>query len=133
MYNVNLERDQNYSYGICSMLAYKEISSFNYTSFESNIPNEYKHAVVSTSLHRIHKRNSRQIDVDHHLSFMWKLLGHRHQNPSDVRRRFRNYFKNKHNAVSKKKTTCKASSFVALTFDRVYIWQNCCTSHLDPR
>ena len=92
LYNIDSAEYENETYGLCRVLAYKEMSSFSYTPASSNIHDGYKHAIVPISLHRIHTRNTLQADIHNHLHFMHKLLQSRLQNPAEVKRKTRNYF-----------------------------------------
>ena len=80
VFNINNDVETE-KYQLCRVLAYKEMSSFNYVPRFSNIPEMYKHAVVPSSLFRIHTRNSLQEDIDHHLSFLYRILEFRMQDP----------------------------------------------------
>ena len=83
--------------GLVHTLAYKENSSFSYTPSKSNIHHRYKHASVSTFLHRIHSRCTLQEDIDHHLSFMDSILKNRMQDAVQVRKKLIKFFKKKKN------------------------------------
>ena len=80
------------------------MSSFTYVQRFSNIPEMYKHAVVPYSLFRIHTRNSLQEDIDHHLSFLYKILKFRMQDPSKVRSKTIAFFKKKKKGDKHKKS-----------------------------
>jgi len=95
LYNICGVEYENDSYGLCRVLAYKELSPFSYTPACSNIHDGYKHAVVPVSLHRIHTRNTFQADIHNHLSFMHKILQSRLQNPKEVKRKSRKFFAKK--------------------------------------
>ena len=94
IYNIKTSQEDKY-YRLCRVLAYKEISSFSYTPCFSNIFDGYKHAVVPISLHRIHTRNTLQQDIDHHLNFLHKILKFRMQDPIQVRRKNKLFFRRK--------------------------------------
>ena len=93
MYNMEFE-DQEF-YSPSTVLACKDISSFTYTPIYSNIHKSYKHAVVSSFLHRIHGRNSLLGDVNNHLNFMNSILKHRYQDPVEIKKRIKKYFSKK--------------------------------------
>ena len=96
VYNMKSYCDNNVDYyQLCRVLAYKEMSSFSYTPWFSNISDSYKHAVVPVSLYRIHTRNSLPEDIDHHLSFMHRILKFRMQDPVQVSRKTKAFFRRK--------------------------------------
>lgn len=82
-------------YGLTTTLAYKESSTFTYTSAKSNIHPNYKCSVVPISLHRAHARCTTEEDVNHHIAFLNKIVKARDQAPDVVRNKFKNYFKKK--------------------------------------
>ena len=88
-------------YQLCRVLAYKEMLSFSYTPWFSNISDSYKHAVVPVSLYRIHTRNTLPDDIGHHLSFMHRILKFRMQDPVQVPRRTKVFFRKKRLISSK--------------------------------
>ena len=103
--HVNNLRDPQKSssfYKLTHSLAYKEHSSFGYTSSSSNIHPRYKHAIVPIGLHRIHTRCSHPADKNHHLKFLQTILPCRNQDPVQVRLKTHRFFINKTNL---KKTT----------------------------
>ena len=78
-------------------LAYKEHSSFSYTTMYSNIHDKYKHAIVPISLYRIHTRCTEKPDIDNHLLFMSRILRTRMQDSQVVREKRQKFFKKKKN------------------------------------
>ena len=89
LYNVNVDKPIKETYSLSRVLAYKELSSFMYTTYFSNIHRSYKHAVIPIYLYRIHSRNVHQSDIDNHLHFMYKILKTRRQDPAEVKRKTR--------------------------------------------
>ena len=97
-------------YKLVHSLAYKDHSSFSYTSMHSNIHEKYKHAIVPISLYRIHTRCTEQADKNHHLQFMSNVLTTRSQDPNIVHMKTKKFFMKKKNPIKKaprflKKTT----------------------------
>ena len=119
IYNVDSQKGHDAYYSPCCMLAYKELSSFDYTSQYSNISSKYKHAVVSTSLYRIHGRNSLQEDIDHHLHFMWRLLKHRDMDQKAVSSRVLAFFQKKRGVLRRRSGLRRSSRMVIVEYDAV--------------
>ena len=117
IYNMDLHKNTEH-YGLCHVLAYKEISSFSYTPSSSNIHHRYKHAVVPISLHRAQTRNTLQSDVDHHQHFMSRIIRSRMQDPSEVRKKTLKFFRvKKANKAKKSPKNRIFRNFVSLKFD----------------
>ena len=120
LYNINAIEYDSEHYALCRILAYKEISSFSYTSACSNIHDCYKHTVVPVTLHRIHTRNILKADIDNHLHFMYKILQTRLQNPVEVKRKTRNFFlKKRKTSGAKRQTKPTFQNSCVVRFDRV--------------
>ena len=117
LYNVNVDKPIKETYSLSRVLAYKELSSFIYTPYFSNIHRSYKHAIVPIYLYRIHSRNVHQSDIDNHLHFMYKILKTRMQDPAEVKRKTRSFFLKKHNRKSIRRPVYNRCCVVK--FDRV--------------
>ena len=90
IYNICSKSERDYK--LVHSLAYKEHSSFAYTSMHSNINEKYKHAIVPIYLYRIHTRCTEKADKDSHLYFMSNMLKNRAQDPVVVKTKTRKYF-----------------------------------------
>ena len=110
----NICKDKSDDYKLVHSLAYKEHSTFAYTSRHSNIDDKYKHAIVPISLHRAHTRCTQDADINHHLEFMSRILKTRSQDPERIRSGVLKFFRKKHRpseslknkfAENRKKTT----------------------------
>ena len=119
LYNTCAVTCQEELYNVCHVLAYKEMSSFTYIPSCSNIHQGYKHAVVPVSLFRIHTRNILQSDIDNHLSFMSKILKYRDQNPEEVKKKTRIFFKRKRTLTKPPRKDYSNMLNATLKFDRV--------------
>ena len=116
----NFMDDQiNSTYKITHMLAYKENSSFCYTPQGSNIHHKYKAAVIPISLFRIHTRCNRTDDINHHLSFMTKIVKNRDQNPKVVHSKITKYFLKKKGLVTRKCSRHLDVKSTSITYDNV--------------
>ena len=84
VFNLHDPRSSSKTYKLTHRLAYKDHSSFSYTSSSSNIHSRYKHAIVPIGLHRIHTRCSLSADKNHHMKFLQSILACRMQDPEQV-------------------------------------------------
>ena len=118
IYNICKHNTQKSKYQLVHSLAYKEHSTFSYTSMHSNIHSRYKHAVVPISLYRAHTRCTESEDINHHIGFMSKILKHRNQDPEQVLEKTRNFFK-KRMKIRPHKKLVDFKKTTAVTFDSV--------------
>ena len=95
----NICKDERNNYQLIHSLAYKEHSSFTYTTMHSNIHDKYKHAIVPISLYRIHTCCTEIPDMDNHLLFMSRILQTRLQDPMVVKLKRQNFFKKRRNGL----------------------------------
>ena len=95
----NICKDERNNYQLIHSLAYKEHSSFTYTTMHSNIHDKYKHAIVPISLFRIHTRCTEKPDMDNHLLFMSRILQTRLQDPMVVKLKRQNFFNKRKNGL----------------------------------
>ena len=110
--------DSKENYKLTYSLAYKDNSTFAYTPCFSNIHDKYKHAVVPISLHRAHTRCTSQSDVQHHISFMSKMVQSRNQDPEVVRQKTRRFFQKSH-GTRELKTPADHRKTTPVLFDSV--------------
>ena len=93
-------------------LAYKEHSTFSYTSKDSNIADSYKHAIVPNYLHRSHTRCTELEDIHHALYVMSTILKHGDQDPKVVLAKTKKYF----NKTKKSDHQSETSKIASLGF-----------------
>ena len=70
-------------------LAYKELATFNFVPFSSNISPNYKGCIVPNYMHRIYNRCTSNSSRSHHLQFMLKILKNREQDFEIIMKKFR--------------------------------------------
>ena len=115
----NICKSNTNKYKLVHSLAYKEHSTFAYTSRYSNIHDNYKHAVVPISLHRAHTRCTDNADINHHLNFMSRMLRTRCQDPEKVKSKTLSFFRKKHaKEATKKKNSITRKKTTPVLFDR---------------
>ena len=116
----NICKTETDSYKLVHSLAYKEHSTFAFTSRNSNIHDKYKHAIVPISLYRAHTRCTEQADVNHHIGFISSILKTRFQDPCVVKSKTLKFFKKKHqkNPTSRKLRILHRKT-TSVVFDRV--------------
>ena len=74
-------------------MAYKELATFNFVPFSSNISFKYKGTIVPNYMHRIYNKCTTNSSRSHHLQFMLRILKHRDQNMDVVMNKFSQFLK----------------------------------------
>ena len=118
IYNMYTDQQET-SYNMTHTLAYKEHSSFSYTPSFSNIHSKYKTAVIPISLFRIHTRCIRDEDINHHLSFMIRIVKNRNQDPKLVQEKIENFFSKKRSGKPRKPKQLLKLKTTSVTYDNI--------------